>query len=108
MATVELKADNFDEEVLKATLPVMIDFWAPWCGPCRAVEPIIEELAQDYKGKLIVYRFNVDENSSIASRFGIRAIPTLLFLKSGEVYDQIIGAVPKSAVEEVVKKILTA
>lgn len=106
MALVELSDANFTEEVLNSSLPVLVDFWAPWCGPCRAVSPIVEELAEQYAGKIKVGKFNVDQNPITPGRFGIRAIPTLIFFKNGQVYDQITGAVPKSAIEEVIKRIL--
>ena len=87
---------SFDQEVLKADLPVLIDFWAPWCGPCKAISPIVEELAGQYEGKLKVVKMNVDDNPQTPSRYGVRGIPNLIIFKGGEVSDQIVGAVPKS------------
>ena len=86
---------NFETEVIKSELPVLIDFWAVWCGPCKAIHPIVEELAVDYQGKLKVAKCDVDSNQQIALKFGIRSIPTLLIFKNGKVVKQIIGAVPK-------------
>lgn len=103
---IELNDENFKSEVLKSDLPVLIDFWAPWCGPCRMVGPIVEEIAKDYEGKLKVGKLNVDENSQTASHYGIMSIPSLLFFKGGKVVDQIVGAVPKQHFIEKVDKII--
>ena len=92
---VEVTDATFQEEVLKSNVPVLVDFWAVWCGPCRTIHPIIEELAQEYDGRLKVARLDVDKNNQIASQFRIMSIPSLLFFKNGEKVDQIIGAVPK-------------
>jgi len=86
---------SFDQEVIKSSVPVLIDFWAPWCGPCKAIAPIIDELAKDYAGKLKVVKLNVDDNPETAARYGVRGIPNLLIIKNGQVKDQIVGAVPK-------------
>ena len=86
---------SFEQEVLKSSIPVLIDFWAPWCGPCKAIAPIIDEVAKDYAGKLKVVKLNVDDNPETAARYGIRSIPNLLIIKNGQVKDQIVGAVPK-------------
>lgn len=86
---------NFETEVIKSELPVLIDFWAVWCGPCKAIHPIVEKLAAEYNGKLKVAKCDVDSNQQIALEFGIRSIPTLLIFKNGKVVEQIIGAVPK-------------
>ena len=94
---VELTDANFDELVINSNKPVLVDFWAEWCGPCRMVGPIVEELSKDYAGKAVVGKVDVDNNPGISARFGIRNIPTLLFFKNGQVVDKQVGAVPKSA-----------
>lgn len=92
----EVTDATFDQEVLKASLPVLIDFWAPWCGPCKAIAPVVEELSKEYDGKLKVVKMNVDDNPGTPARYGVRGIPNLIVFKGGEVKDQIIGAVPKA------------
>ena len=86
---------NFEDEVIKSEIPVLIDFWAEWCGPCKLIAPIVEEIAKDYEGKLKVAKCDVDTNQQIAIKYGIRSIPTVLVFKDGEVAEQVIGAVPK-------------
>jgi thioredoxin 1 len=86
---------TFDQEVIKSATPVLVDFWAPWCGPCRAIAPMVDELAGQYEGRLKVVKVNVDDNPQAPARYGVRGIPNLLILKGGEVKDQILGAVPK-------------
>lgn len=95
---------NFSKEVLESDKPVLVDFWAEWCGPCRMVGPVVEELAKDYDGKAIVGKLNVDENPDITVKYGIRSIPALLFFKGGEVVDRQVGAVPKSILAEKLEK----
>ncbi len=95
---------NFEMEVLKSELPVLVDFWAPWCGPCRAIAPVIEELAQEYEGKVKIVKMNVDENPSTPSRYGIRAIPTLILFKNGEVVSQVTGAVAKGNLKAMIEE----
>ena len=92
---MEVTDKNFDEEVLKAKEPVLVDFWAPWCGPCQFTSPIVEELGKEYQGKLKVAKVNVDENPATAQRFTVMSIPTFLFFKDGKVVDSMIGAAPK-------------
>ena len=92
----EVSDVTFDQEVLKSTVPVLIDFWAPWCGPCKAIAPVVEELAGTYDGRLKVVKMNVDDNPQTPSKYGVRGIPNLILFKSGGVADQIVGAVPKA------------
>ena len=103
---VEITDSNFEELVLKSDRPVVIDFWAEWCGPCRMVGPLVEEIAQEYQGKALVGKVDVDNNPGISSKFGIRNIPTILFIKNGEIVDKQVGAVPKSVLASKLEAIL--
>jgi thioredoxin 1 len=97
---------NFETEVVKSDIPVLVDFWAVWCGPCRAIAPVIEELANNYNGKAKIAKMNVDENPATPGKYGIRAIPTLIIFKGGQVVEQITGAVAKAMIEAALNKAL--
>lgn len=103
---LQVTDSNFEQEILKADIPALVDFWAAWCGPCRAIAPVIEELAKDYAGRVKIAKMNVDENSKTPVKYGIRAIPTLILFKNGAVVDQITGAVSKAQIENAIKKML--
>ena len=92
----QLTDENFKKEVLESALPVLVDFWAPWCGPCKMIGPIVEELAKEYAESLVIGKVNVDENSKVATQYGIMSIPTLIFFKKGKVTDQVVGALGKT------------
>ncbi|OIR18839.1 thioredoxin-1 [mine drainage metagenome] len=96
---VNLTTENFKSAVSSAATPVLVDFWAPWCGPCKAIAPILEELAVELDGKLRIVKVNVDENDTLAAEFGIRAIPTMLLFKGGQVVEQFVGMLPKAALK---------
>lgn len=106
LGVLEVNDANFDEEVLKSEQPVLVDFWAAWCGPCKAIGPLVDGVAQAYAGKLKVTKVNVDANGATPMRYGIRGIPALLFFKGGKVADQIVGYVPQEVIEEKVKSLL--
>jgi len=103
---IALSQASFEEEVLKSMGAVLVDFWAEWCGPCKMIAPIVEELAQDYQGRLKVCKLNVDEEREIAANYGIRSIPTLILFKGGKPVEQIIGALPKSALKSKIEGLL--
>ena len=103
---VEGRDATFDQEVLQSVQPVLVDFWAGWCGPCKAIAPSVEAVALAYAGRLKVTKVNVDQNGAAPSRFGIRGIPALLFFKGGKVADQIVGFVPRDVIEEKVQRLL--
>jgi len=103
---ITLTDANFDEVVLKADRPVLVDFWAEWCGPCRVIGPLVKEIAEDYKEKVIVGKLDVDSNPGVSSKYGIRNIPTVLFFKNGTVADKQVGAVPKGNLVNKVEALL--
>lgn len=103
---MQVTDETFETEILQNQTPSLVDFWAAWCGPCRAIAPVIEELAESYSGKVTIAKMNVDENPKTPGKYGIRAIPTLIIFKGGEVAEQITGAVSKSHIEEALKKVL--
>jgi thioredoxin 1 len=105
--TFEVTDANFEAEVVKSPVPVLVDFWAAWCGPCRTIAPHVEALAQTYAGKLKVGKCDIDHNPMVPSQFEIRSIPTLLVFKNGQVAGQLVGAVPRARIEDLVSKVLT-
>jgi thioredoxin 1 len=108
MAEIQLTDDTFDKDVVQAAEPVLVDFWAPWCGPCRMLAPVIEELAKEYTGKVKVGKINTDEHPNAASRFKISAIPTLLFFKGGKVVEQLVGVHSKAEIKKTLDSLLAA
>ncbi len=100
---LDLTESNFEAEVLKSDIPVLVDFWAPWCGPCNMVGPIVEEIAEEYQGKLKTAKLNVDEGRGIALQYGIMSIPTLMIFKDGKKVEEMVGAVPKEHIVEIIK-----
>ena len=109
MASVQsVGDDSFEREVLQSSTPVLIDFWAPWCAPCRAIAPVVEELAAEYAGKIKVLKMNVDDNPRTPSRYGVRGIPNLILFHGGQVKEQIVGAVPKSQLVKAITSVVTA
>jgi len=103
----ELNDQNFEAEVLKSELPALVDFWAPWCGPCRMVGPMVEELAKEYAGKIKVGKLNVDDNINTAAQYGVRSIPTLILFKGGKVASQIVGAQPKAELVKFINQVIS-
>ena len=103
-AAAQVTDNSFKVEVLESEVPVLVDFWAPWCGPCRMVAPVVDEIAQQYDGQVKVVKLNTDENPGIASQYGIRSIPTLMIFKDGQRVDMVVGAVPKSTLADTLEK----
>ncbi|OGP57922.1 MAG: thioredoxin [Deltaproteobacteria bacterium RBG_13_61_14] len=103
----ELNDQNFEAEVLKSELPALVDFWAPWCGPCRMVGPMVEELAKEYAGKIKVGKLNVDDNINTAAQYGVRSIPTLILFKGGKVASQTVGAQPKAELVKFINQVIS-
>ncbi len=104
MALLHLTDNNFKQEVLESDLPVLVDFWATWCGPCKMIAPLIDELAREYQGRIKIGKLNVDENSQIATRYGIMSIPTLIFFKKGKVLEQVVGALNKTELKRKIEE----
>ncbi len=104
--TFEITDGNFQSEVAKSTLPVLVDFWATWCGPCRTIAPHVEAIAAEYAGKIRVGKCDIDSNPMVPTQFEIRSIPTLLLFKNGQVAGQLVGAVPRTRIEDLIKKVL--
>lgn len=102
--TVEITTQNFDTEVISSDVPVLLDFWATWCGPCLAIAPVLDQLAGEYTGKLKIGKVNVDNDQSLAMKFGITSIPTLLFFKDGKVQESVVGSRPKGAFQQIIDK----
>jgi len=104
MKPIEISDQNFDSEVLQSDLPTLVDFWAEWCGPCKLIAPVIEELAQEYDGKIKFAKLNVDENPQKAGMFGVMSIPNLKLFKNGKIVDEVVGAAPKEIFQRVLEK----
>lgn len=106
-AALQVTDASFKQDVLESDIPVLVDFWAPWCGPCRMVAPVVDEIAQQYEGKVKVVKLNTDENPNVASQYGIRSIPTLMIFKGGQRVDMVVGAVPKTTLANTLEKYIT-
>ena len=104
--TLVITDDNFNEQVAKSTLPILIDFWAPWCGPCRIIGPIIDELATEYKGRVVIGKVNVDQNPGLSQYFNVKSIPTLMFVKNGQLVERISKMIPKPNLEEMLDDLI--
>ena len=104
MSAAAVTDETFEQEVIESQVPVLVDFWAPWCGPCRMVAPVVDEIAEQYSGQVKVVKVNTDENPSVASKYGIRSIPTLMIFKGGQRVDMVVGAVPKTTLASTLEK----
>ncbi len=105
---IKVTDDEFETKVLQSKKPVVVDFWAPWCGPCRMVAPILDELAKEYKDRIVIAKVNTDENAENAGKYGVQGIPTMLFIKDGKVVDRMVGAAPKPSIQQRVDNLLSA
>lgn len=105
--TLAVDDGNFQEQVLDANQPVLVDFWAPWCGPCLAISPVLDSLAEEYNGKILIAKMNVDENANVPANYGVRSIPYMVLFKGGEVVDSIVGAQPKNKLKELLDRYVT-
>ncbi|WP_303722468.1 thioredoxin [Malonomonas rubra] len=103
---LEFTDDNFDAEVLKSSVPVLVDFWATWCAPCKAIAPVIDQLAEEFDAQVKIGKVNVDENPATPAQYGVRGIPTMILFKDGQIVDQLVGAVPKNQLEGLLQKAL--
>ena len=104
-ALMHVTDSDFEQQILKSEVPVLVDFWAAWCGPCRTVGPVVEELAGEYQGKVKIAKLNVDDNKQTPQKYGVKGIPTLMLFKNGTVVDQVVGAVPKSRIQDMLDKV---
>lgn len=106
MSVLKISEENFEEEVMKSEKPVILDFYADWCGPCKMMSPVIDELAGDYDGKVKIGKVNTDENRAVAAKYNVMSIPTIILIKDGQVVDQVVGAVPKTVLEQKINNML--